>query len=128
LQVTPRKSKPRAAGVLPIGTLFTMGSMDFSSHPHLHSTRSRDGFAVDAKGFVAVRADRFEKTVDHKIVFKRHAQFAADSAFDHCFFHDSQDQHLGDSGAAVFFDHAQSDETPFLGALFVAKQFNQTDR
>ena len=48
---------------------------------------SRERFAIDAIRFVPVRADCFEEAVDHKIVFKRHAQFTCDSAFDHCFFY-----------------------------------------
>jgi len=29
--------------------------------------------------------------------------------FDHCFFHHAEHQHLGDSSAAIFFDHAERD-------------------
>ncbi len=68
-----------------------------------------------------MRADRFEKAVDHEIVFQRHAQFAGDSAFDHCFLYHPQHQNLGNAGAAIFFNYAESDQATLPDAL-LAKQ------
>lgn len=43
--------------------------------------------AVNPVRLVFFRTDSLEKAVDHKIIFKRHAQFAGDSTLDHCFLH-----------------------------------------
>src|SRR6059058_1579502 len=70
---------------------------------------------------IAIGSDRFEKTIDHEIVFKRHAQLAGDSAFDHCFFYHAQHEHLGNAGAAIFFNYAESEQATFSDAI-LAKQ------
>jgi hypothetical protein len=51
------------------------------------------------------------------IVFKRHAQLAGDSAFDHCFFYHAQHERLGNAGAAIFFNYAESDQATLSDAL-----------
>ena len=72
---------------------------------------------VNSICFVALRSDRFEKTIDHEIVFKRHAQLTGDSAFDHCFFYHAQHEHLGNAGAAIFFNYAESDQATLSDAV-----------
>src|SRR4029079_4965896 len=84
-------------------------------------------FAVNSIRLVSCRADRFEEAVDHKIVFERHAQLAGDSAFDHCFFYHTQHEHLGNAGAAIFFNYAKSDQATLLDAILVEQQFEQTN-
>ena len=64
-----------------------------------------------------MRADCFEETVDHEIVFQRHAQFAGYPAFDHCFFDHAQHEHLRDAGAAILFNYAESDQATLSDAL-----------
>src|SRR6266550_5198845 len=55
---------------------------------------------------IAVGSDRFEKTIDHEIIFKRETEFSSESTFDHCVFDNSQHKHFGNTRAAIFFDHA----------------------
>ena len=76
---------------------------------------------------IAIGSDCFEEAVDHKIVFKRHAQFTSDPAFDHCFFYHAEHEHLGNAGAAIFFNYAESDQATLSDALLAKQQFDQTN-
>src|SRR5206468_8223203 len=93
------------------------GACSFEQRPFENSIR-----------LVAIRSDRFQKTIDHEIVFKCHAQFTGDPALDHCFFYHAQHQHLGDSGAPILLDHAKSDQSPLSNPSLVEEQFDQTNR
>src|SRR4029077_1126939 len=76
---------------------------------------------------IAIGSNRFEKTIDHEIVFKRHAQLAGDSAFDHSFFYHAQHERLGNPRASIFFNYAESDQAPLSNAILVEQQFEQTN-
>ena len=59
-------------------------------------------------------SDRFEKTIDHEIVFESEAQFSSEPAFDHCVFDDPQHEHFSNTGTTIFFNHAKCDKpAPF---------------
>ena len=69
---------------------------------------------------MSIRSDRFEKAIDHDVVFQRHAQLAGESALDHCFLDHAQDEHLGDSQAAKFRTHPHRNQPRrFQAALMI---------
>src|SRR4029077_999614 len=76
---------------------------------------------------IAIGSDRSEKTIDHVIAFKRHAQLASDSPFDHCFFYHAQHERLGNAGSAIFLNYAKSDQATLSDAILVEQQFEQTN-
>src|SRR4030088_2780519 len=96
--------------------------------------RSASGFElieraiVDSVRFIAGCAHRFDETVDHHIIFERHAQFTGESTFEGGV-HQTENEHFGNPGAPELFYDSERDET--AGANFenpVIKQLDQTDR
>src|SRR3981081_4173664 len=70
--------------------------------------RSASGFElieraiVDSVRFIAGCAHRFDETVDHHIVFERHAQFTGESTFEGGV-HQTENEHFGNPGAPELF-------------------------
>src|SRR5207249_8881626 len=75
---------------------------------------------------VAFRAHRFDKAIDHDVVFQRHAQLPGEAASTP-FGHYSQHEHLGNTGTAIFFNHAQRNEPSGPDLLLVIKQSQQSE-
>src|SRR5439155_18211978 len=76
---------------------------------------------------VALGADRFEKTIDHKIIFQRQTEFSCESTFDHRVFDDPQHKHFGNAATAILFDHAKRDKPGGSRAALVVKKLSKAD-
>ena len=79
--------------------------------------------AVNPERFVSLRAERFDETIDHEIVFEGHAQLAGQTAFE-CFVHYLQNQHLGDARATVLFDYSERHQTTGPDFRLIIEQFD----
>src|SRR5207244_11923617 len=72
-----------------------------------------------------MRADRFEKTIDHKIIFQRETELSGESTFDHRVFDDPQHKHFGNAATAILFDHAKRDKPGGSRAALVVKKLSK---
>ena len=62
------------------------------------------------------------------IILQGHAQLAGESALDHGVFDDPQDQHLGDTAAAILRLHLSAIRRAVRIRLFMVKKLCEADR
>src|SRR5437667_10316117 len=74
-----------------------------------------------------MRADRFEKTIEHKIIFQRETELSGESTFDHRVFDDPQHKHFGNAATAILFDHAKRDKPGGSRAALVVQKLSKAD-